>query len=334
MNWTRGFLLAVVLVLLVASTSLILPFLNFFLLAVFLAFVLMPLQERLETVTRPSVAAGGLVLLTSVTIILPLLYVLQVVLVEGTTLLERIQAGELDIAGVERSIERLTGESVDLAGSLRAAASEIGPSAFDSFLGIVGTVTHTVIGVGLALFLLFYFLRDADTFRRWLGDRLPLPEHVQDELHAEFRNILWAVLLGHVFVAVVQGGIAGIGLLVTGVPNAFFWTAVMIVLSLLPIVGSFLVWGPASVYLFLVGDPAAALGLFVYGAIVVGISDDYLRPIVVDHYAQLNPGIIIIGVFGGIYVIGFMGIFFGPIVIGSLKAALDVFHREHGASLR
>ncbi|WP_232701154.1 AI-2E family transporter [Halobacterium wangiae] len=333
MDWTRGFLLAVVLVLLVASVFLVLPFLNYFLLSVFLGFVLMPLQTRLETVTKPSVAAGTIVLLTSVVIILPLLYVLRIVLVEGTTLLERIQAGELDIAGVERSIQRLTGEPVDIAGGLRSAASDVGPGAFDSILGLLGTVTHTVIGVGLALFLLYYFLRDADTFERWLRARLPLPEHVQDELHSEFRNILWAVLLGHVFVAAVQGGIAGIGLVVTGIPNAFFWTAVMIVLSLLPIVGSFLVWGPASVYLFLVNDPIAALGLFVYGTIVVGISDDYLRPIVVDHYAQLNPSIIIIGVLGGIYVIGFMGIFFGPIVIGSLKAALDVFHSEHGMSL-
>ncbi|AHG03338.1 hypothetical protein HALDL1_06805 [Halobacterium sp. DL1] len=333
MNWTRAFLLSVVLVLLALSVFLVLPFLNYFLLSVFLGFVLMPAQKRLETVMKPGFAAATIVLLASVTIILPLLYVLRVVLVEGTTLLERIQAGELDIAGVEQSLARLTGEPVDLAGTLRAAASDIGPSAFDSILGLVGTVTHTVIGIGLALFLLFYFLRDADTFQQWLRDRLPLPDHVQDELHGEFRNILWAVLLGHVLVAAIQGGIAGIGLVLTGIPNAFFWTAVMVVLSLLPIVGSFLVWGPASAYLFLVNEPVAALALFVYGTIVVGISDDYLRPIVVDHYAQLNPSIIIIGVLGGIYVIGFMGIFFGPIVIGSLKAALDVFHQEHGASL-
>jgi predicted PurR-regulated permease PerM len=65
--------------------------------------------------------------------------------------------------------------------------------------------------------------------------------------------------------------------------------------------------------------------------IVVGLTDDYLRPIIIDRYTQtaLNPGIILIGVLGGVYLLGFMGIFFGPIVVGSLRAVLDVYRREY-----
>jgi predicted PurR-regulated permease PerM len=124
--------------------------------------------------------------------------------------------------------------------------------------------------------------------------------------------------------------LAGIGLVVAGVPNALLWTVVMVVLSLLPIVGSFLVWGPAAVYLFVVGRPVAAALLALYGTVIVGVSDDYLRPIVVDRYAHVNPSVIILGVVGGIYVMGFMGIFFGPIIIGALRATLDVFREQYG----
>jgi predicted PurR-regulated permease PerM len=97
----------------------------------------------------------------------------------------------------------------------------------------------------------------------------------------------------------------------------------------LPVVGSFLVWGPAAVYLFVNGQAALAGGLFLWGAIVVGVSDDYLRPIVVDRYARINPSVIIIGVLGGIYAIGFMGLFVGPIIVGALKASLEVFDEQY-----
>jgi predicted PurR-regulated permease PerM len=128
---------------------------------------------------------------------------------------------------------------------------------------------------------------------------------------------------------VIQGFVAGIGLLVVGIPNVVFWTTVMIVLALVPIIGSFLVWGPAAVYLIATGDPLAGGFLLVYGTIVVGLTDDYLRPIIAHQYTQLNPGIIVLGIVGGVSVLGFPGIFFGPIVIGSLRATLDVYRREH-----
>lgn len=102
----------------------------------------------------------------------------------------------------------------------------------------------------------------------------------------------------------------------------------MIVLSLLPIVGSFLVWGPAVIYLLIQGEVVLGGLLFVWGVVVVGVSDDYLRPIIVDRYAKVNPSVIILGVLGGIFVFGVMGIFYGPLIIGLLRVTLEVFREE------
>jgi predicted PurR-regulated permease PerM len=139
------------------------------------------------------------------------------------------------------------------------------------------------------------------------------------------------VLVSHVFTAVAQGVVAGIGLVVLGVPNAVFWTAAMVILAVLPIIGSFLVWGPAALYLFSIGQPLAGGVLFVYGLIVVSLCDDFLRPLVIERYTEsrLNPGAIVLGVIGGVYLLGFIGIFFGPVIIGSLRAVLDVYRREY-----
>jgi predicted PurR-regulated permease PerM len=181
------------------------------------------------------------------------------------------------------------------------------------------------------MFLLYYFLKDADKFDRWLRKTVPLPDHIYDELRRELDDVMWAVLASHVIIAVIQGVVAGLGLIVLGIPNAVFWTAVMVVLAVLPIIGSFLVWGPAALYLFSIGQPLAGGVLLVYGAIVVSFCDDFLRPLVIDRYTEtrLNPAAIILGILGGIYLLGFIGIFFGPVIIGSLRAVLDIYRQEY-----
>lgn len=328
MDRARGLLLAGAVVLFAISAAFVLPFLDYFLLAVLLAYLFEPVQARLEPRIGPRWAATSIVLFATITIVVPVLFVVRTTYAEGQKLLRRIREGEVTFAEFESTIRDLTGLQVDISEFLRGGLSDLGPDAFGSLVSIVGALAHLFIGVGLTLFLLFYFLKDRRRFAAWLRDRLPLADDIQDELYAEIDGIMAAVLAGHVLVALIQGVIAGLGFVVVGIPNATFWTVVMIVLAVLPIVGSFLVWGPAVVWLFAVGRPVAASGLFVYGAIVVGVSDDYLRPIVVDRYARLNPSVVIIGVLGGIYVLGFTGIFFGPVVLGSLKAVLDVYDRK------
>lgn len=325
MDLSRGLLLVLVGVLLLVSVAFVLPFLQYFLLAVLLAYLLEPAQERLERRVGPRVAAAAIVVAASVAVVLPLVYVVRATTAEAVAIVEAVRRGDVTLAGLEDEIRELTGVSVDLASVLQSAVGEV---PFDDLLDVFGAVTHVLVGVGLTLFLLYYFLSDRADFRRWLRRTVPLADDVQDRLYDEIDRVMRAVLVGHVLVALVQGTLAGLGLAATGVPNATFWTVVMVVLSLLPVVGSFLVWGPAVLYLFLSGQPVPAAALFLWGAVVVGVSDDYLRPVVVDRYAQVNPSVIVIGVIGGIYVIGVMGIFFGPVVIGALRATLDVFSDE------
>jgi len=325
MDRSHSLLLLSIGVLLALSVMFVLPFLNYFLLAVLLAYLLVPVQKRVEKRLRPRYATAVVVTSAGVVVVLPLAYVVWETAAEAIALLERIREGEISLAAPEAELESLTGMEVDLTAAAQSAVANV---QFDSVLGVFGTVTHHLLGIGLTLFLMYYFLKDRHKFLRWLHRTTPLPDDVQDRLFTEVGHILGAVLVGHVFVALVQGILAGLGLVATGVPNAVFWTVPMIVLSLFPIVGSFLVWGPAAIYLFVTGDTVAAVALFVWGTVVVGIADDYLRPVVVDRYAQINPSVIIIGVLGGAYVLGFMGIFFGPVVIGALRATLDVFREE------
>jgi predicted PurR-regulated permease PerM len=329
----RLLLAAIVLVLLWLTRSLVEPFLQFFLLAVLLAYPLQPLQRRLASLTTPVVSAITLVAVTTLVIVLPSLLILQRIAGEASGLIERAREGDIPAAfsEVERRIETVIEQDIDLAEILQNAVQEANISAVDSALSLFGTVSHLLVGLGLTVFLLYYFIKDGERFNRWLHATVPLPDHVQQELHAALDDVMWAVLVSHIFIAIVQGFVAGIGLVIVGIPNPILWTVVMIVLAILPIIGSFLVWGPAVVYLVSLDQVLPGVFLLVYGTIIVGLTDDYLRPIVIDQYTQtaLNPAIILVGVLGGVFVFGVMGIFFGPIIVGALKAALDVYRKEY-----
>ncbi|MFW6448704.1 MAG: AI-2E family transporter, partial [Halobacteriota archaeon] len=238
----------------------------------------------------------------------------------------------LGLDEVERRFEELTGYEVDIADEVTRSARDIASTVLDLSTDAIGTVTYHLLGLALALFLVYYLLKDGDDLLAWLYETVPLPGDLQREVTAEVKAVTWGVLFGHVFVGVVQGVVAGIGFAVVGIPNTLFWTAVMIVLAMIPLIGTIPIWGGAVVYLALTGEPNLAVGLFVYSVVVVGVTDDYLRPFAVDRYAKLNPAVILVGILGGAYAFGVMGLFIGPILIGALRATVEV-GREHWGDL-
>ncbi|SEW21515.1 AI-2E family transporter [Natrinema salifodinae] len=329
MNLSKGFLLVLVALFVYLSLLLVLPFFQYVLGAILLAYVLYPAQKRLENRISPSISAFGLVGLAVAGFVVPLLAIGVAVASDARRLLERVNTDDLQLIELERAIEEQTGQSVDLPSALADAAQSAGTVVLERSTEWFSTITHTLIGLGLAIFLLYYLLKDGSDLLAWLRELTPLPDDAQDDFYRKLDEVMWAVLAGHVLIAIIQGTIAGLGLLATGIPNAAFWTFVMIILSLIPLIGSFLIWGPAVGYLFLTGEPLLAAALFAYSAVVVGLSDDYLRPILVDRYAELNPAVIILGVLGGVYAFGVMGLFYGPVVLGALIATLSVMNDHY-----
>jgi len=331
MDRSRAILVALAGTLSLLTVLLVGPFLEFFLLAVLLAYPLRPLQQRFEGRIGPRLTAASLVVGVTVVIVLPVLWLLGIVARETMRFVGGVREGEITFTELELWLEDVTGEEVDVLTTAQSILRGTEMGTVDGALSVFGTITNLFVGVALTMFLLYYFLKDADRFNRWLRATVPVHDRIHDDLRGEFEDVVRAVLASHVFIAVVQGLVAGIALIVLGIPNAFFWTAVMVFLAVLPIIGSFLVWGPAAVYLFSLGRPLAGTALLVYGAIVVSFCDDFLRPLVINRYTEkrLNPGAIVLGVLGGVYLLGFIGIFFGPVIIGSLRAVLDVYRREY-----
>ncbi|WP_339103206.1 AI-2E family transporter [Haloterrigena salinisoli] len=313
----------------VLGLVIVLPYVQYVLFGVVLAYILLPLQKRLEERVRPMIAAFVSVIVALLVIVIPLLYIISVALRQSTLLVEAIREGDIDLAMIEGALAD-RGYPVDLTSlyeSYQDAISTGLRGLANSALDIVGGLPGILIGLTITLFVCFALLRDGDRLIDWLYRVVPIDDEIQRELFTELDQLMQASVISNVLVAAIQAVMLGVGLAVLGIPAVVLLTVLTFVLTLLPLVGAFGVWLPVSIYLVAVGRPVAAAALAVYGFFVT-VSDTYLRPALIGRTGAINSAIIVVGIFGGLITFGAVGLFIGPVVLGGAKVVLDIFARE------
>jgi len=186
---------------------------------------------------------------------------------------------------------------------------------------IVGGLSQATLGTANFLFMTFVFLYTMYFFQMEGGKLIKkilyyLPLNSDDEslMLDKFTSVTRATLKGSLMIGVLQGGLAGGAFAVAGIDNAVFWGTVMAVLSVIPSVGSALVWLPASIILIMQDSIAAGVGLMVFCGLIVGSLDNVLRPILVGKDTKMHELMIFFGTLGGILMFGIAGIFIGPVI--------------------
>ncbi len=197
---------------------------------------------------------------------------------------------------------------------LGEAAGRTGPF----LMGVLAAATRGTLSFFLQAFVLiyaiFYFLVKGPALLRRVLHYIPLDPRQKDELLERFVSVTRATLKGSLLIGLIQGGAAGLGFWVAGVPGPAFWGTVMVVLSILPAIGATIIWIPAVIYLLLVGEVASGVGLLVWCAVVVGSIDNLLRPRLIGRDARMSDLLILISTLGGIFLFGAVGFVVGPIV--------------------
>lgn len=185
---------------------------------------------------------------------------------------------------------------------------------------------------GAALFTLFYLLRDGEGLLGTVKWYIPLDPPATDRLVRKARDVIFATVYGSVIVAIVQGSLGGLAFLVVDLPAAALWGTVMTILSLLPVVGAPLIWGPAGVLLILDGALVRGIGLLIFGSLVISTVDNYLRAVLVGGRTQLHPLVVFFSVLGGLVVFGAVGIFVGPVLFVVALALVEMARLALGES--
>lgn len=316
------------------------PFYGAILWGLVAAIVFAPVNDKLalEMPNRRNSAAGLTLLLVILMVIVPFVIIGSLLLDEALGTYARLQSRQIDfgkiLTDVERgmpswvqnmldrfgwgdfqSIQRKLSSFVSSGLQLAAAqAFNVGQGAF-SF----------VVSLGIMLYLTFFFLRDGRMLTRRIGESVPMYPEQRRALFEKFITVVRATIKGSIVVAIVQGFIGGLVFWFLGIHAALLWGVVMGLLSLVPAIGTGLVWVPVSIYLFATGSIWQGVVLVLCGLFVIGMVDNVLRPILVGKDTRMPDYVVLIATLGGISVMGINGFIVGPVIAALFIAAWEIF---------
>lgn len=180
----------------------------------------------------------------------------------------------------------------------------------------------------LMLLIMFYVLKDGAQWRKAVIVLSPLGDRDDEKIISRLAQAVNGVIKGSLLIALIQGVLLGLGLWIFGIPNAALWGVVAAITSLIPTLGTSLVSIPAIIFLFATGHTTAAIGLLIWAAIMVGMIDNLLGPLIVSKKINISSLFILFSVLGGISLLGPVGILVGPLTISLLYTLISIYRNE------
>lgn len=318
--------------------SMLQPFLDVLAWAAVLVIVFLPLHRHLVARTgRPSLSAMLSCLIVIATVLIPLTLISIAVYRELSGVVQNLEANVaafLDpnspttgpyLRWLEQyvDIERFRSQEFFVE-RLRSMSGAIA----NRTLGLVGGLIGTIVQIIFVIFTMYYLFRDGDWIVLALRDALPLERAQSEEIFGRTREVISASVYGVLVIATIQGVLGGLAFWALGLPSPLVWGVLMLLLSMIPMAGSFIVWVPAAIFLAATGHVTKAIMLTVWGAGVIGTVDNFLRPKLVGERTRLHELLIFFSVLGGLQVFGVLGIVVGPVVVAVTLALLDVIRQS------
>ena len=345
--YARVFALITTALLGVALFKIIEPFVGAILWSVLLAFLLLPVNQALRRALRGSRTAAAMALTVGVILVLvgPASFLAIIFTRQASDLIVRLQEAAdryhmvklsdlLRVPVIERivrwaeSVAPITADQIEtwfvnaakaLLGLLVASGGAVVVEAFSTLIGLI-----------MMLFLLFFFLRDGEEMVQRTLVLVPMDAERQGHLLDHLSAVTRAVVFGSLLTALVQGTLVGIAFALVGLPSPVFFGGLAVLAALVPLVGSTLVWAPGAGVLAFHGRWYAAIFVVLWGAVVISMADNIVRPLFISGRAQISTLPVFIGLVGGLSAFGPIGMVTGPVIV-ALTLALFRFAEESRA---
>ena len=289
--------------------------------------VFVKLYQRLERVMKPGVAAVLTLTVALIIIALPLTWLIGVVIAQAPDALRRLQSSTVFTA-----ISQLSIAGVDVGQELAKATGTIASWLSTKLFAFLGSATSAILNLVIAFFGLYYLLRSEGHSWTTIRSYIPFSEKTADALRDRFFNVTEATLLGTVLIAIIQGTLVGSGFWLVGLPNPFFWGTATALASILPVLGTSLVCGPAVLVLLVQNRYGAAITMLVIGAGIASNVDNVIRPLVYRRVSNIHPMVTLVGAFAGVKYFGLLGVLLGPLAIAYLFELLRFYRQEYGST--
>lgn len=335
---TMGFT-ATLVILSIAAIIVIWPFLSALLWALLAAIVFQPLQNWClrKTGNKTNLAAALALLIIVLVVVIPLLVIGAIVISQASSIYISMEMEEFDVRGffvaLYDALPLRLREMLSSAGYgdfeqvkmkiINAAKESLGLIASQAFSIGSGALAF-VLSLAVGLYVTFFLLRDGKDLGAKFCAALPMEPEVSERLCARSVSIVRATLKGSIVVGMVQGALGIITFWIAGVPSAVLLGVLMSLASFIPAIGTALIWVPVALWLILTGAVWQGFVVVISGALVIGMADNILRPILVGRDTGIPDWVILISTLGGIAAMGLSGIVIGPVLIGLFMAAWSI----------
>lgn len=225
-------------------------------------------------------------------------------------------------------------DSLNLKQSIVSAAQNVSTFLVSQTTTLIKGISGLLLNFVMLIFAMFFLFRDGDKLVKRIGYLSPLPERYEDQLFGKLKDMVNAIIVGGFFTSMLQGALCGIGLAIAGISSPVFWGAVAMFLAFVPMFGTALIWVPASIILFISGEYQWGIFLVIWGAGVVGLVDNFLKPMLIGKKANIYPLLIFFVVLGGIFTMGLKGLIVGPLVLMVFMSLLHVYEIEYSKVLK
>jgi predicted PurR-regulated permease PerM len=308
------------------------PFLVSLAWAAVLVVVSYPVYARLAAKWGPTTASLAVTAGVTLILILPTLFVLFAFVREAVNSAQSFQLGVETgrypwLGALWVKLQHRFPEIVpsDLSGLLHQYAEKLA-----TYIGarLGSALRHTaefLFDVFVTILAMFYLYRDGHSIVRRLREVLPFDEERRERLVYETREVIFASVTSTLAAAAVHGALGGLAFEIVGVHAAVFWGVMMGFFSLVPVVGSALIWVPISISLMVGGHLGKGIFLLIFCSLIVGSVDNVIRPWLISGRAQMSGLMIFISILGGIAVFGLLGVVLGPIVVAMAANVLDLY---------
>ncbi len=299
------------------------------------AYVFNPVHKRvLSVVKEKNISALIIILLVVLLICVPLWFLLPIIVKQIFDIYLFLQnVNFLDIfRRIFPSLSR-TEFTVDFASSLNSFISGIANRIFSSVSDIFLNLPNFILKAAVMFFVFFFAMRDSESLIKYVKTLSPFSKRTEADVIRKFKGITNSVLYGFIIVGIIQGLLTGFGLFIFQVPQALLLTLLSIFAAMIPILGSWVIWVPAVLYLLLTGHILLGFSLLAYGSLLVSWVDNIIRPYIVAKKVKISSAIVLIGMIGGLIMFGILGFIIGPLVLSYLLLILDAYRKNKLPSL-
>jgi predicted PurR-regulated permease PerM len=194
----------------------------------------------------------------------------------------------------------------------------------------ISNVLSAALNFIFMIFTAFVLFRDGPVVLSKVKDYMPFKDHQKERLATQIKDIVVSTVYGGVLVAVIQGTLGGIAYFFLGIGSPVLWGLAMSVMSFVPILGTFIIWGPTTAYLVVQGNYMKGAGLLLFGVLVISMVDNVLKPLIIGSRTKMPTIIILFSVLGGIKLFGILGLVLGPLVTAIFISVFDIFRSVEG----